>query len=249
MDKKLIQEYGQDILCYRIRTARQKKRMRYKDFDKRLIALHKEEKALGKQKDSLGWVPLVPPYQRGWQRFYVLREDVRVSKNAAFFENILAKINTHDWSHRKDFMIRRRRYGRKKYEVKEQKLLQPTEDKFAELKFSEAEKQFFHLTLFFDSMRWGFAERYVFTEPWRFVLRIRPKMIDKVRAMDNVLESRLKEIDNYLDRNAQRNRQGKLLYGKVRYRHYRVLQKHGEENPFKGKPFQEILRLIETGDL
>ncbi len=39
MDTKLIQQYGEDILCYRLRTARQKKRMRYEDFDKQLIQL------------------------------------------------------------------------------------------------------------------------------------------------------------------------------------------------------------------
>ena len=37
MDTKFIQQYGEDILCYRLRTARQKKRMQYEDFDKQLI--------------------------------------------------------------------------------------------------------------------------------------------------------------------------------------------------------------------
>ena len=46
MDTKIIKQYGDDILCYDLRTARQKKRMQYKDFDKQLIQLHKKENAL-----------------------------------------------------------------------------------------------------------------------------------------------------------------------------------------------------------
>jgi hypothetical protein len=46
MDTKLIKQFGTDILCYRIRTARQKKRMQYEDFDKQLIALNKEQEPL-----------------------------------------------------------------------------------------------------------------------------------------------------------------------------------------------------------
>jgi hypothetical protein len=50
MDTKIIKQYGEDILCYKLRTARQKKRMQYNDFDKQLIQLHKKEKALYLQK-------------------------------------------------------------------------------------------------------------------------------------------------------------------------------------------------------
>ena len=76
MDKKLIEQYGTEILSYRLRTARQKKRMQYEDFDKQLIQLHEEESALRSQKRNLGWEPLIPPVQKGWKRFFVLRDDV-----------------------------------------------------------------------------------------------------------------------------------------------------------------------------
>src|SRR4029078_1937661 len=103
MDTKFIQQYGEDILCYRLRTARQKKRMQYKDFDKQLIQLYQEERELYWQIRELGCVPLIPPFQRGWKRSFVLRDDVARSPQAKFFQNILDKINTRDWSYRKDF--------------------------------------------------------------------------------------------------------------------------------------------------
>jgi len=133
MDTKLIQQYGEGILCYRLRTARQKKRLQYEDFYKQLIQLYKEEKALYQQQKNLGWEPLKPPVQKGWKRFFVLRDDVAKSKHAEFFQNILNKINTYDWSYRKNFKIRKRKMGRKIYVVKTQKLLEPCERHFAKL--------------------------------------------------------------------------------------------------------------------
>lgn len=91
MDTKLIKQYGEDIFCYRLRTARHKKRMQYEDFDKQLIQLHQEENGLYEQRRNLGWEPLLPAVQKGWKRFFVLRDDVARSKQAEFFENILKK--------------------------------------------------------------------------------------------------------------------------------------------------------------
>ena len=54
MNSKLIQQYGEDILCYRLRTARQKKRMQYKDFEKQLLKINREErKLLEKRQETL----------------------------------------------------------------------------------------------------------------------------------------------------------------------------------------------------
>lgn len=241
MDTKIIQQYGEDILSYRLRTARQKKRMQYKDFDKHLIQLYKEERALYVQRRNLGWEPLIPPVQKGWKRFFVLRDDVARSKQSEFFQGILKKINTYDWSHRKDFKIKKRRFGRKQYVVKEQKLLQPGEWQFAKLAFTEGEKQMFHEEFSYD--KWGgqLVKRYVFNEPWRFVLKVKPNMITKVRIKDVVLESRIEGIRNYLQRNDYRKRQTKLLYGSSRWRYWKAEESKNKKNPLKNKSVQKIM--------
>jgi hypothetical protein len=220
--------------------------MQYKDFDRQLIALYKEERALYQQRRNLGWEPLIPPIQRGWKRFFVLREDVVRSRQAAFFENILAKINTKGWSHRKDFLIRKRKYGRKKYVVKEQKLLQPDEYCFLKLNFSEAEKKLFHVEYHFERWKQKPVKKYVFNEPWRFVLRIRPNMIDKVRARDEWLEARLKQINNYLERNNYRKRQTKLLHGSGKWKCRKREEKYDEKDTFKDVPLHGIINQIEN---
>jgi len=241
MDTRLIQQYGEDILSYRLPTVRQKKRMRYEDFNKQLIQLHKEEKALYQQKRNLGWEPLHPPVQKGWKRFFVLRDDVARSKHAEFFSNILNKINTYDWSYRKDFMIKRRKFGRKKYVIKSQKLLEPWECHFIKLGFNEYEKQMFHEEYHYEKWSKGPIRRYVFNEPWRFVLRIRPNMITKVKRRDAVIEARLKWINNYLERNDYRKKQSRLLHGNYHWKEWKALEKYNEVNPFRNKPIEQIL--------
>ena len=114
MDTKLVKQYGEEILYYRLRTKRDKIRMKYEHFHKRLIQIHSEEEGLYKQKYSLGWEPLVPPVQKGWKRIFVLRQDVARSRYADFYSGILAKINTVQWSPRKDFTKKKRAFGRKK---------------------------------------------------------------------------------------------------------------------------------------
>ena len=79
-------------------TARQRTRRKKKDFEKRLIQLGKMEETLSKKRSSLGWEPLDPPVMRGWRRRFVLREDTAASPRAAFFEGILQKINTIQYS-------------------------------------------------------------------------------------------------------------------------------------------------------
>lgn len=245
MDKKLIQTYGEEILCYRLRSARQKKRAQYEDFHKHLIQLNKEHRALWKKKQNLGWQPLVPPVQKGWKRFFVLRDDVAKSKHAAFYENILVKINTWDWSHHKDFMVKSRRFGKKKYKVKGQKLLQPDLCHFAKLEFTDGEKQFFHPEYFSDKWRDTPTIRLVFNEPWRFVLRVRPNMIDKVRVLDSEIESRMKEIDNYFDRNHYDHVLIRILNGHGRYNCWKGYEKEKEKNSLKHKPLHRILDELE----
>jgi len=246
MDKKLIKQYGEDILCYRLRTARQKMRMQYEDFDKRLIQLYKEESALYRQQRNLGWELLVPPVQKRWKRFFVLRDDVARSRNAEFFQNILNKINTYDWSHRKDFMIKKRRFGRKKYVVKEQKLLQPCERHFEKLEFNNREKQMFHEEFHYEKWSRSPVKKFVFNEPWRFVLKVRPNMITRIRRIDSELESRIKEIGSYMERNNYEGRLDRLLRGAHKWKEWKWkgYGRFDETDPFPNKSLHQILDLI-----
>ncbi|MFT3824325.1 MAG: hypothetical protein QM731_10410 [Chitinophagaceae bacterium] len=240
MDNKLIEQYGGDILCYRLRTARQKKRMQYKDFDKQLLRLRKEETALYQKEEDLGWELLEPPIQRGWMRFFVLRDDVARCRHTGFFEKILERINTTQLCDRKDFKKKKRKRGRRIYVAKEQTLKRLTDWEFRKMEFTIPEQSFFYEVI--KTERNGVkCKYYYFSEPWRFVLRVRPHIIYKVKKEDCAIESRLKEIQAYLKCNAYDRRQEKLLCGSIRYRD-KALNKPSD--PFYEKSLKQILDLI-----
>src|ERR1700733_3749731 len=100
MDNQLIRQFGEEILSYRLRTVRQKKRMQREDFEKQLLKLDRDRNKLIRRQKDLGYEPLIPPYQRGWNRSFVLRQGITADKDQIFFQGILDRINTKDWSHR-----------------------------------------------------------------------------------------------------------------------------------------------------
>ncbi|MBS1661615.1 MAG: hypothetical protein JST68_11255 [Bacteroidetes bacterium] len=250
MDTKLIRQYGEEILSYRLRTARQKKRMQYEDFDKQLLKLHRERHMLWNKRRNLEPVPLIPPIQRGWKRTFVLRQDAAGSRYAAFYQGILDKINTLSWSHRKDFLVKKRSRGRKYYVVKGQELKTLNGYEFNKLNLTEEEKAHFHVHYSYDwtGGRFMLVAKYVFSEPWRFVLKIQPNMIDKVKALDQDLEEAIKRIDNYLERNACEYRQRKLTRGHYKWWcHDFELPKY--RNPLKNQPLYRTLDKLKDEQL
>jgi hypothetical protein len=185
-----------DFIQYtRLRSVRRRDRMRKDDLDKKLIRMHREELAIRDQIRNLGWKELNPPYQRGYIRYFALRDDVLRSNQSAFFIKVLEKINTSQWSYRKDFKKKRRKFGKKVFAVREQRLRDIEEREFFS-KFSEAERSWFDESMI--HLKTGKPVKvFRFTEPWRFVLRTQPNMITKVRIKDLDLERRGKEISTY----------------------------------------------------
>ena len=249
MDTKLIKEFGTEILSYRIRTARQKKRLQYEDFDKHLISLDKEETTLYKKWRKPDWKLLVPPVQQGWSRSFELSDEVASSNQAAFFSAILEKINTVQWSHKKDFKIKKRKRGRKIYVVKEQKLLEPLRHLFALLRFTDEEKQFFYPEYRIEKWCHEPLLPFVFNEPWRYVLRIRPHIIYKVKCRDGELESRLAEIHNFLWGGARDRRLYWLKQGSWKHPgKSKPEERQDERNPLKNKSLQRCLDEFRKAD-
>lgn len=231
-----INEY---IESSRIRGARRRKRMQILDSDKKLISLFNEEVAVSKKIGNLGLAELKPPVQQGYIRFFILRPDVRRTKDSLFFEKILQKINTTQWSYRKDFKKKRRKYGKKLYAVREQCLRDIEEWEFNE-KFSEPERQCFYETLIHSKNCKKPFKVFRFIESWRFILRVQPNMITKVRIKDLDLERRSADIQRYFQLDNRRNRLWKLLYGRHRWKwHFPPKAKY--KDPLANRSLADIL--------
>src|SRR5687767_12086071 len=131
----------------RFRSSREKKRAAKLHFEKHLLKLARERKMLRDQQRKLGYEPLVPPVQKGFKRFFVLRDDVARSPRGAFFQEILDKINTVQYSDTREFSKRKRFNGRKKKVAREQKLKTLWEFEWQKLQFSPNQAFYFERTV------------------------------------------------------------------------------------------------------
>lgn len=228
----------------RMRTARQRKRAVKKAFDKQLIHLAKKEKSLRIQKRNLPWVPLEVPYQKGWKRFFVLREDVARSAAAEFYHQLLPKINTTIYAADQSFIRRKKRKkGRKQMPIPQAlRAFYPYEWESPKLALTANEKLHFFPKVSFSPQHKGNVMRYTFIEPWRYVLKIAPHLVTHTQMVDRELESEIAYIDNYLTRHHLRPIMLRRVTGKGKWKwRYTSHVDYKNVNPLKTLSLNDFL--------
>jgi hypothetical protein len=229
---------------FRLRSVRRRKRAKRTAFEKKLIRLYREERAMRKQMDSLGYERLDPPIQRGFKRSFVLRDDIARSDDAKFFQGILDKINTVHYSWKKDFKQMHRHRGRKIYLVREQELERFASFEMKKKKFSEEEKKYFGQVMVPKGKPGEALWLYTFCEPWRFRLKIEGNMMTRTRIKDFDLARRAREVDSYLERNHLRPKTFRIVRGNYQWRlrcDYNSDLPRYSWHPFKNRSFADIL--------
>jgi len=73
-----------NLLSVRLRSLRSRKRTIRKDVEKQIRKKYKRSKELWIIRRNIPWIPLDEPYQRGFVRFFALREDVMRTENGFF---------------------------------------------------------------------------------------------------------------------------------------------------------------------
>ncbi|MCE4066541.1 hypothetical protein LXM63_15670 [Chryseobacterium gleum] len=189
-----------NLLFSRFRSVRSRKRTIRKDVEKQIRKKYRRSKELWEIRRNTPWIPLDKPYQRGFVRFFVVREDVKQSKDGDFFEGILKKINTYMYSDNRKFLKKKRKFGRKIYVEREQKLRYITSYSwnYSNLELTGRERQYFEKKEDYCPVRKIFGTYYQFTEPWRFALRVKPNMITHYKPLDLVLEKEYAALNSYL---------------------------------------------------
>jgi hypothetical protein len=232
MENYTAEEYA---LCSRFKNKRTKKRLVKEDFEKQLIQIRKLEVELWKKRQNLPLVPLATPYQKGWERSFVLREDIVRSNEASFYKTLLEKINTWQHSPEKSFKKKKKRKRKHVYVEKLQTVKEFSESEWRSPKLSLTEKEKMH---FYKRERWcpnckRYKIHYVFNEPWRYVFRIKPYMITHTKMVDADLESEIQVLDNYITNLNLRYKINKLVNGfSYRWRYYQ------NENPREISPIK-----------
>ncbi|ASK31044.1 hypothetical protein CEY12_13420 [Chryseobacterium sp. T16E-39] len=205
-----------NLLFHRLRTVRSRKRIIKKDVEKQIRKKYKRSNELCQIRRNIPLIPLREPYQKGFVRFFVVREDVKRSRDGDFFEGILKKINTYSYSESRKFLKKKRKFGRRIYVPREQKLgrLSPYQWNSPKLGLTLRERQYFLKRENYCPVRKSTEVYYEFIEPWRFILRIRPNMITHYKPLDLELEKEYDALGSYLDQHKIKGIVLKKIYGK-----------------------------------
>lgn len=202
-EQQLIDEYNLPSRRWKIRRIRT-------GYDKKLRRLDKELDKIDRQIRNLGYEDLVPPIQRGYVRMFVLTKETEEESRADFYREILKQINTVQYSSTKDFKERKRRIAKWKYQkFGDMRIRNLTESWFEYTKeLTDEQKSYFYPAIFYrkTKKREEFEKMYVFTEPWRFEVKVKPYMITQKQIKDHALEQKSAELSDLLstDRNVRR---------------------------------------------
>lgn len=205
-----------NLLFYRLRSLRSRKRIIKKDVEKQIRKKYKRSNELWELRRNIPLIPLEQPCQKGFVRFFVVRDDVKRSKDGDFFEGILNKINTKMYSPTRKFLKKKRKFGRRIYVDREQKLVHLSTYQWNDPKLglTTRERQYFLKREEYNPFRKRYNIYYEFIEPWRFVLRVKPNMITHYKPLHSDLEKEIDELDSYLDQHKIKGITHKTIYGR-----------------------------------
>jgi len=229
------------LLPYRLKSARRKKRLQKKDRDKQLLKLEKEREAIWKDPEYLTTVTLEQPYQKGWKRLFVLRENFKKYR-PEFYQQMLDPINTIQYHYDKSFKKPKRKTNRHKYshDLPELRTISRYNWYMNKMKFTEEQRNYFEKIKFWDDYRYEWTYKFAFKDPhYYFHITMVPDMITTIKQRDIEKEKRLNFIDDYLQMNGRRYRLVKVRGGYTKYWYGKTRQEKDKyANPFKNKPIR-----------
>jgi len=205
-----------NLLVHGLRSLRSRKRMSKKDVEKQIRKKYKRSRELWELRRNIPLVPLEKPYQKGFVRFFAVTEEVMRTSDRVFFEEILKKINSHMYSESRKFLKKKRKFGRRIYVQRNQKLKPLTSYEWdnPRLGLTERERQYFLKREEYCPTRKMYRIYYDFIEPWRFTLRTRPNMITHFKPLNQELEKEYAELESYLEQYKVQGIIHKTIYGK-----------------------------------
>ena len=232
----------------RLCSLRSRKRIAREDHEKYLRECCNRHAELEKQKRNLPLVPLEKPYQKGYVRFFVLREDVKQGKQADFFETLLEKINTYQYADTRKFQKKKKRRGKRVYIARKQELYAFSQWEWERAlekgKFTQKERAYFARIECFNRQKDRFEIHYEFTEAWRFELRVKPNMITHYRPVDVAIEREFAELDKIINDYNNWNIITKIIYGhSYRYSWMYYEKRYNPKEKYRHTPLREIAAL------
>jgi hypothetical protein len=226
------------LLPYRLKSARRKRRLQKEDRDKQILKLDKERNQLSNDPDYEKTILLDEPYQRGWKRLFVLKPDIQKGEKAQFYQQILDQINKVQYHYDASFKKTKRKQNRHRYnyELPELQAISRYDWRMNKAKLTEAQRECFNRVDYWDNYYYSWTYKYQFAFPELFKIAVQPHIITTIKIGDVLIEQRLAFIDDYMDHNGMRDRLAKLKGGWYKYWKADYDEKIKFANPLKNKP-------------
>lgn len=183
---------------------------KYTERDKEIIRAVKEMDALRKVSREAPLIPLSKPYQNGWIRYYVLRDDYTRRSDAQVFHTMIGTVGTEIFSRKIDFLDRKgqerhpglRVIGKREWEV---------------LNWPASHTKYFRYGKWHEKNIWGYStagvEGYKMERPFFFIEAVRPHFVTHTKTIYPDIESRMKYLQNKFEKHQLWHRYGKLKGG------------------------------------
>jgi hypothetical protein len=173
--------------------------------EKELLKLNREYANLWKAKysgEAGHYVELEEPYQQGWERYFVLRDDAKNRRDAHVLNKLLDILNVTIHCHRRDFMTKDWRTGKWVPITQTIKTL----DVGSWKKLNERERSYFSGSWECVGKDWHTKEkrwefRYHFHYPEYFVFRVEPLYVTHQWIPNSDWETKHAELYHYICNN------------------------------------------------
>ena len=183
-------------------NQRREKSLRLEKRDKMLLALEKERRELWKKLSDAPLEKLAEPYQKGWERFFVLSEEAKKRKDTEDLEIALSFVRSYQRSMANPFL--RPRYKGRRFDLWEHKLSSISAWSLLSEKIPERILMYFRVRLrdeltrgkIRELIRSGWQGKFYFRYPEYAVSVVQPYWITHSRAVLPEVERRLAEVNS-----------------------------------------------------
>jgi len=183
--------------------GREERRETHVRREKEVARIRHDMKILDRKYDqSIRWEPLEKPERYGWERIFVLRQDLQNSDRAEIYTEVLTHVNCSQYSMDGKFLAteyvgkwRRRRRKRNQAKVKRIQNVKGLSDKEYEKMPDRFRKYFYH---FHYHTKYGWRHEWSLINQWMFELKIIPYFVTHKRIADEGLWAEIKALQSRL---------------------------------------------------
>jgi hypothetical protein len=232
-----------ELLPYRLKSARRKKRLQKLDFDKQLLRCEKRLDEVINSREVI-IEKLDKPYQKGWKRLFVLTKEAAQNERAVFYQEILDKINTVQYHYDKSFKSRKKGKRQLRGHYENLPYLRSI-DKYDwdanRLNLTDEQKTCFKRVKYWYAPYYRWELYYEFAEPALFEIKVLPHIIYEVKLGDAVSAQEEDFLYNYLYTGDNANRLTKINGGWYKYWKSVYFEQTKYVNPMKNKQLNKFL--------